>query len=121
MAFFFFCFFVLKNYFKREQRTTLDTAPQSKQRLVLLIIDFANYFPELLKVVLDNVVQIGINRQFVDAHNIGKPVKCLVVFLPYIHRFTPTCSTVRNFKELSAVVLFGQLLWLGGAFFRAVR
>ena len=30
MAFFFFCFFVLENNFKREQRTTLDTAPQSK-------------------------------------------------------------------------------------------
>ncbi|MDM1094212.1 hypothetical protein HXZ89_13365 [Myroides odoratimimus] len=30
MAFFFFCFFVLENNFKREQRTTPDTAPLSK-------------------------------------------------------------------------------------------
>ena len=112
---FFFCF-SLENNFKREQRTTPDTEPLSKQRFVLIVVDFANQFPELLKMVLDNVVEIRINRQFVNSHNIGKPVKCFVMFLPNIDRFTPACSTVRNFKELSAVVLFGQLLWLEGTF-----
>lgn len=84
MAFFFFCFFVLENNFKRELRTTPDTAPQSKQRFVLIVVDFANQFPELLKVVFDNVVEIRINCQLVNAHNVGKPVKCFVMFLPYI-------------------------------------
>jgi hypothetical protein len=85
MAFFFFCFFLLENNFKWEQRTTPETAPLSKQRFVLIVVDFANQIRELLKVVFDNVVQIGINCQLVDTHNIGKPVKCFVVFLPYIH------------------------------------
>lgn len=84
MAFFFFCFFVLENNFKTEQRTTPDTEPLSKQRFVLIVVDFANQFPELLKMVFDNVVQIRINRELVDTHNVCKPVKCFVMFLPYI-------------------------------------
>ena len=83
MAFFFFCFFVLKIIFERELRILIN-GQLSKQWLVLIVIDFLNQFSELLKVVLDNVVQIRINRQFVNSYNVGKPVKCFVVFLPYI-------------------------------------
>ena len=83
MAFFFFCFFLLENNFKRELRI-LTKGRLSKQRLVLIVINFLNQFSELLKMVFDNVVQIRINRELVNAHNVCKPVKCFVVFLPYI-------------------------------------
>ena len=87
---------------------------------MFLVIDFPNQFPELLKMVFDNIIQIRINRELVDAHNVCKPVEHFVVFLPYIDRFAPACCCCRDFKELSAVVLFCQLLWFGGTFFRIV-
>ena len=111
-----FSVFVLENNFKRELRTTPGTAPQSKQRFVLIVVDFANQFAELLKVVFDNVVEIRINRQLVNAHNVSKPVKPIVVFLPNIDRFSFACRCGWDFEKLSAVILFGQLLWLGGRF-----
>ena len=86
--------------------------PLSKQRLVLFVIYFLNQFPELLKMVFDNIIQICINREFVNTHNIGKPVERFVVFLPYIDRFAPACRCRRDFKELSTVIFLGKLLWL---------
>lgn len=83
MAFFFFCFFVLETIL-RERNAPPTNAPPSKQRLVLLVIDFLNQLPELLKMVFDNVIQIRINRQFVDTHNVCKPVERFVVFLSHI-------------------------------------
>ena len=61
MAFFFFCFFVLKIIFERELRI-LTNGQLSKQRLVLIVVDFLNQLSELLKVIFDNIVQIRINR-----------------------------------------------------------
>ena len=60
-GFLFFLFFSFENNFNRELRI-LTKGRLSKQRLVLIVIDFLNQFSELLKMVFDNVVQIRINR-----------------------------------------------------------
>src|SRR5690606_11765032 len=112
MAFFFFCFFLLKTILRGRNALPTNNTLLSKQRLVLLVIDFLNQLPELLKMIFDNVVQIRINRQLVNAHNVCTSIERIVVFLSYIDRFAFACRCRRNFKELSAVILFGQLLWL---------
>src|SRR5690606_11496467 len=117
-GFLFFCFFLLETI-SREKRTPTSLS-LSEQRFVFLVINFLNQLPELLKMVFDNIIQIRINRELVDAHNVCKPVEHFVVFLPYIDRFAPACNPVWNFKELYAIVLFRQLLCFGGAFFRVV-
>gem|GEM_PF-6724218 len=85
MAFFFFCFFLLETILRGRNALPTNNVLLSKQRFVLIVIDFLNQFPEFLKMVFDDVIQIRINRQFVNPHNTCKPVKRFVVFLPYIH------------------------------------
>jgi hypothetical protein len=106
---FFSVFFFWKIILRRNALPT-NNVPLSKQRFVLIVVGFPNQLPELLKMIFYNVVQIRINRQFVNAHNVGKPVKRIVVFLPYIDGFTFACRSVRDFKELSAIILFRPLL-----------
>src|SRR5690606_31353100 len=107
---FFSVFLFWKIILRGRNEPSPDIAPLSEQRLVLFVIDFLNQLPKLLKMVFDNVIQIRINRQFVDTHNACKPIKRFVVFLPYIDRFAFACRSVRDFKELSVIILFGQLL-----------
>jgi len=64
MAFFFFFFFLLENNFKREQRTTPDTAPQSEQRLRFTVVQCQNHFLKFLKMVFEDIINVGIQRCF---------------------------------------------------------